>query len=73
MIKISDTAKSRIAQLMTDEGFNVAKDFSKLLSAIFNTLFKSCDQFTQNSDDGRIKTVIIVLHLINFQSLEKAI
>ncbi len=24
MIKISDTAKSRIAQLMTDEGFNVA-------------------------------------------------
>jgi iron-sulfur cluster assembly protein len=30
MIKISDTAKSRIAQLMTDEGFNVAKDFVRV-------------------------------------------
>ena len=30
MIKISDTAKSRIAQLMADEGFNVAKDFVRV-------------------------------------------
>ena len=30
MIKISDTAKSRIAQLMTDEGFNVAEDFVRV-------------------------------------------
>jgi iron-sulfur cluster assembly protein len=30
MIKISDTAKSRIAQLMTEEGFNVAKDFVRV-------------------------------------------
>lgn len=30
MIKISDTAKSRIAQLMADEGFNVAKDYVRV-------------------------------------------
>jgi len=30
MIKVSDTAKSRIAQLMTDEGFSVAKDFVRV-------------------------------------------
>ncbi len=30
MIKVSDTAKSRITQLMTDEGFSVAKDFVRV-------------------------------------------
>ena len=30
MIKVSDTAKSRIAKLMADEGFNVAKDFVRV-------------------------------------------
>ena len=30
MIKVSDTAKSRIAQLMNDEGFSVAKDFVRV-------------------------------------------
>ncbi len=30
MIKVSDTAKSRISQLMTDEGFNVADDFVRV-------------------------------------------
>lgn len=30
MIKVSDTAKSRIAQLMTDEGFSVANDFVRV-------------------------------------------
>ena len=30
MIKISETAKSRIAQLMADEGFNVVKDFVRV-------------------------------------------
>jgi iron-sulfur cluster assembly protein len=30
MIKISDTAKSRIAQLMADEGYNVAKDYVRV-------------------------------------------
>ena len=30
MIKISETAKSRIAQLMADEGFNVVEDFVRV-------------------------------------------
>lgn len=30
MIKVSETAKSRIAQLMTDEGFSVAEDFVRV-------------------------------------------
>lgn len=30
MIKVSDTAKSRISQLMSEEGFNVAKDFVRV-------------------------------------------
>ncbi len=30
MIKVSDNAKSRIAQLMADEGFNVANDFVRV-------------------------------------------
>jgi len=30
MIKVSDNAKSKIAQLMTDEGFNVASDFVRV-------------------------------------------
>lgn len=30
MIKVSNTAKSRISQLMTDSGFNVAKDFVRV-------------------------------------------
>jgi iron-sulfur cluster assembly protein len=30
MIKVSDTAKSRIAQLMTDEGYDVVKDFVRV-------------------------------------------
>jgi len=30
MIKISDTAKSRIAQLMADEGYNVAEDYVRV-------------------------------------------
>lgn len=30
MIKVSNTAKSRITQLMTDSGFNVAKDFVRV-------------------------------------------
>ena len=30
MIKVSDTAKSRISQLMAEEGFNVAKDFVRV-------------------------------------------
>ena len=30
MIKVSDTAKSMIAQLMNDEGFSVAKDFVRV-------------------------------------------
>ena len=30
MIKVSDTAKSRIAKLMADEGFNIAKDFVRV-------------------------------------------
>ena len=30
MIKVSDTAKSRIAQLMTDEGYNVLQDFVRV-------------------------------------------
>jgi iron-sulfur cluster assembly protein len=30
MIKISDTAQSRIAQLMTDDGFNVESDFVRV-------------------------------------------
>ncbi len=30
MIKVSDTAKSRIAQLMADEGFSVAEDFVRV-------------------------------------------
>ncbi|MDC1325455.1 MAG: HesB/IscA family protein [Flavobacteriales bacterium] len=30
MIKISESAKSRIAQLMADEGFNVVKDFVRV-------------------------------------------
>jgi len=30
MIKVSDTAKSRIAQLMTDEGYDVVQDFVRV-------------------------------------------
>jgi iron-sulfur cluster assembly protein len=30
MIKVSDTAKSRISQLMTEEGFNVAEDYVRV-------------------------------------------
>jgi iron-sulfur cluster assembly protein len=30
MIKVSDTAKSRIVQLMTDEGFNVVSDYVRV-------------------------------------------
>jgi iron-sulfur cluster assembly protein len=30
MIKVSDTAKSRITQLMTDEGYNVVQDFVRV-------------------------------------------
>ena len=30
MIKVSDTAKSRIAQLMADDGYNVAVDFVRV-------------------------------------------
>lgn len=30
MIKVSNTAKSRISQLMADGGFNVAKDFVRV-------------------------------------------
>lgn len=30
MIKVSNTAKSRISQLMADSGFNVAKDFVRV-------------------------------------------
>jgi len=30
MIKISDSAKSRITQLMTEEGFNIAEDFVRV-------------------------------------------
>lgn len=30
MIKVSDTAKSRIAQLMTEEGYNVVQDFVRV-------------------------------------------
>lgn len=30
MIKVSETAKSRIAQLMTDEGFSVVTDFVRV-------------------------------------------
>lgn len=30
MIKVSDTAKSRIAQLMTEEGFDVVQDFVRV-------------------------------------------
>ncbi|RMA65824.1 HesB/IscA family protein [Ulvibacter antarcticus] len=30
MIKVSETAKSRIAQLMSDDGFNVAQDFVRV-------------------------------------------
>jgi len=30
MIKVSETAKTRIAQLMTDEGFNVVEDFVRV-------------------------------------------
>jgi iron-sulfur cluster assembly protein len=30
MIKVSDTAKSRISQLMADEGYNVAVDFVRV-------------------------------------------
>jgi iron-sulfur cluster assembly protein len=30
MIKVSETAKSRIAQLMADEGFNVIEDFVRV-------------------------------------------
>jgi len=30
MIKVSDTAKSRITQLMTDDGYNIANDFVRV-------------------------------------------
>lgn len=30
MIKVSDTAKSRISQLMTDDGYNIANDFVRV-------------------------------------------
>jgi iron-sulfur cluster assembly protein len=30
MIKVSDTAKSRITQLMTDDGYNVVNDFVRV-------------------------------------------
>ena len=30
MIKVSDTAKSRIAQLMADDGYDIAKDFVRV-------------------------------------------
>lgn len=30
MIKVSETAKTRISQLMTDEGYNVASDFVRV-------------------------------------------
>lgn len=30
MIKVSDTAKSRISQLMSDEGFDVAQDYVRV-------------------------------------------
>ena len=30
MIKVSENAKSRIAQLMSDEGFNIANDFVRV-------------------------------------------
>jgi iron-sulfur cluster assembly protein len=30
MIKVSDSAKSRIAQLMADEGYDIAKDFVRV-------------------------------------------
>jgi iron-sulfur cluster assembly protein len=30
MIKVSDTAKSRISQLMSEEGFNVANDYVRV-------------------------------------------
>ena len=30
MIKVSDTAKSKIAQLMTEEGFNISNDYVRV-------------------------------------------
>lgn len=30
MIKVSDTAKSKITQLMTDDGYNIASDFVRV-------------------------------------------